>query len=109
MAILNITNFDDHPEDPQWIVFRFKQRGIAKEFVDGLTAVSIPYEQDEGDGAPFLVGVKAHHRETAVRLNYTVLGRHRTPFIADGLVRWSIIGLFAALLLLAVLGMIFGK
>ncbi|MBP6643117.1 MAG: hypothetical protein KA186_08500 [Flavobacteriales bacterium] len=109
MAILNITNFDDHPEDPMWMVFRFTERRIADEFVDGLSAVSIPFEQDESDEAPFLVGVKAHNREAAVRINYAVLGKHRSPFIADGLFRWSVIGLFAILLLMAVLGMVFEK
>jgi len=109
MAILNITNFDDHPEDPMWMIFRFQTRAIANEFVEGLLAVSIPHEQDEGDGAPFLVGVKARHREAAVRINYTVLGRHRTPFIADGMFRWTVIGLFVLLMLMALLGMILEK
>lgn len=109
MAILNITNFDDHPEDPRWMVFRFTERRIVDEFVESLSAVAIPFEQDESDEAPFLVGVKAHNREAAVRINYSVLGRHRKPFMADGVIRWSVIGLFVVLVLMAVLGMVFGK
>ena len=90
------------------MVFRFAERGIADEFIEGLRAASIPFESDDSDGPPYLIGVKTQYREKAVRINYTVLGRHREPFIADGMMRWGLIGLLGVLLLLAVLGMIFG-
>ncbi len=109
MALLNLTNFDEHPEDPLWLVFRFKERGIALEFMDGLKAATIPFEEDQNDGPPHLVGVKTQYREVAVRINYTVTGRHREPFIADRLIRWVLLGFFGLLLLLVVLGMFFGR
>jgi hypothetical protein len=47
-----------------------------------------------------------------VRLNYSVLGRHREPFIADGLLRWAVLGFVALIMLLALAGYVvlhFGK
>ncbi len=104
MALLNLTNFDDHPTEPHWMVFRFGDRELADEFLEGLRSASIPYEADLEDAGPHLVGVKQRHRESAIRINYTVLGRHRTPFVGDRTLRWGLLGLFLLLLALAVMG-----
>jgi hypothetical protein len=108
MAILNITNFEDHPNEPLWMVFRFATEDMAKEYVDGLEAAAIRYEMDDSGSAPYLVGVRQKDREAAVRINYVVLGRHRSPFIADRTLRWGVIGLVAVLALLVIIGMILG-
>jgi hypothetical protein len=104
VAILNITNFDDHPEDPNWIVFRFTTASMATEFTQELDKVGIGYEQGDATEEPFLVGVKQRHREQAVRANYLVLGRHRPPFIADNLFRWVLLVFVAVLITLAIIG-----
>lgn len=104
MALLNLTNFDDHPTEPTWMVFRFKDRLMEREFLEGLDAEGIAYELSEEDGIVRLVGVKQRHREAAIRINYLVLGRHRDPFIADRTMRWAILGFALILVLLAVLG-----
>ncbi|MCB9170833.1 MAG: hypothetical protein H6597_04020 [Flavobacteriales bacterium] len=104
MALFRITNFDDHPSDPNWVVFRFSGRAIADEFKAELEQAAIGFEQDTGEEAPFLLAVKQRHREQAVRLNYLVLGRHRSPFMADPILRWSVIGLVGAAIILALLG-----
>jgi hypothetical protein len=109
MAILNITNFDDHPNEPMWMVFRFGKEQMAKEFIAGLNAAGIRHEADESVHAPFLVGVRQKDRETAVRINYTVLGRYRSPFIADRTLRWGVIGLVAILSILVIIGMLLEK
>ena len=104
MAILNITNFDDHPEDPNWIVFRFASAALAREFAAELEKGGIACEHAESTEPPHLVGVKQRHRELAVRANYLVLGRHRSPFIADGLFRWTVLIIVGLLVALAVIG-----
>lgn len=104
MALLNLTNFDDHPTDPTWMVFRFGDGDMAREFIEGLDEANIPHELDDGDGPLRLIGVKQRHREAAIRVNYVVLGRHREPFISNTLVRWALIGFTAILIALAVLG-----
>ncbi len=104
MALLNLTNFDDHPEDPLWMVFRFPDQRQASEFIAGLNTADIPFETDPHGGPPFLVGVKQRHREQAVRVNYTVIGRYRSRFMADGLLRWSVLILVGLLVLVAIIG-----
>lgn len=104
MALFNLTNFDDHPTEPMWMVFRFADRDMGREFVEGLLAEGIPHEVHDDDEAMRLIGVKQRHREAAIRINYVVLGRHREPFIGDGMLRWGLLGFTALLLLLAVLG-----
>jgi hypothetical protein len=104
MALLNLTNFDDHPTDPLWLVFRFTDHSMAREFMQGLDAAGLKYETDEGDEGLRLVAVKQRHRDAAIRINYTVLGRHRQPFIGNATLRWSLLALTALLLLLALAG-----
>ena len=104
MAILNITNFDDHPEDPIWIVFRFASAALAREFVAELEKSRIACELADNTEPPHLVGVKQRHRELAVRANYLVLGRHRSPFIADRTFRWILLGFVGLLIALAFIG-----
>jgi hypothetical protein len=104
VALLNLTNFDDHPTEPTWMVFRFGDRDMGREFVEGLVAEGIPYESnEEGDGIR-LIGVKQRYRDAAVRINYQVLGRHREPFIGDRTIRWVLIAFTLGLVLLAFLG-----
>lgn len=109
MALLNITNFDDHPEQPLWMVFRFADHRQCAEFVAGLQAENLPHEQDANGGPPFLVGVKQRDREAAVRINYTVLGRYREPFIGNVALRWALLILVGGILLLALVGIVLQK
>ncbi len=69
MRLPNLTNYDDHPTEPGWIVFRFPTAGQADEFAIGLEEAGTRHERDAADGPPFLVAVRQHHRETAVRIN----------------------------------------
>jgi hypothetical protein len=73
----------------------------------GLDAEHIAYQTGEADGT-MLIGVKQLDRERAIRVNYTVLGRHRRPFIGDPLLRWLVLGLVGLLVLLALLGSLIG-
>ena len=104
MALLNLTNFDDHPGDPNWMVFRFADREMAHEFITGLEEAGIAFEADLDDPSLALIGVKQRYRDAAIRINYVVLGRHRRPFIGDGLLRWALVGMMALLVALAIIG-----
>jgi hypothetical protein len=104
MKLPNLTNFEEHPSEPEWIVFRFAASSIADEFVEELTRAGVKHERDTEGGPPFLVGVRKSQREAAVRLNYLVLGRHRSPFIADRYLRLGVFAFLALLIALAVAG-----
>ncbi|HRD51272.1 MAG TPA: hypothetical protein PKY96_01355 [Flavobacteriales bacterium] len=104
----NITNFREHPNEEQWLVFRFPTAGQALEFEAELRAAGLRHERDEHGGPPYLVAARKADREKAVRLNYLVLGRHREPFIANKALRWALILLLGLLLGLIVIGAILG-
>jgi hypothetical protein len=104
MKLPNLTNFDDHPTEPGWIVFRFPTAAQASEFIQELEKNGLRCEQDNSEGPPFLVAAKQYQREAAIRANYRVLGRHRKPFLGDPTLRWAVITLFALLLSLALIG-----
>lgn len=86
------------------MVFRFGDRDMGREFVEGLDEAGIPYEANEDDGGMRLIGVKQRYRDAAVRINYRVLGRHREPFIGDRAIRWVLMAFTLGLVLLALLG-----
>lgn len=109
MQLPNLTNYGEHPTEPGWLVFRFRDAHQADEFVQLLVAAKLRHERDTEGGPPYLVAVKQHHRSVAVRLNYIVLGRHRKPFLADPLLRWGVIGVVAVIILLALAGALLGK
>lgn len=106
MNILNLTNFNDHPTDPTWMVFRFSDRGMANEFLEGMDQAGIPYEADDGQYPVRLIGVKQRYRDAAIRVNYQVLGRHRRPFIGSAPLRWGLMIIMALSILLAIVGAI---
>lgn len=104
MKLPNLTNFEEHPSEPGWIVFRFTTSALADEFALELARAGVKHERDTEGGPPFLVGARTSQREAAVRINYLVLGRHRPPFIADRFLRMGILGLLALLIALAIAG-----
>ncbi len=106
MSLLRLTNFSDHPGDHRYMVFNFPTSTIAGEFMDELTMAAIPFEADGSGGPPFLIGVKKQFRERAVRINYTVTGKHRKPFIGDDVFRWLLLIFVGAALILGILGIL---
>jgi len=104
MKLPNLTNFEEHPSEPEWIVFRFGTEGMADEFVKELEREGLKHERDGSGGPPYLVGARSSQREAAVRLNYLVLGRHRAPFIADARLRNGLLVLVGVLIALAIAG-----
>lgn len=109
MDLPNLTNYAEHPTEPDWLVFRFPVAAQREEFAQMLGAEGIRHEVDTDAGPPYLIGVRSRHRERAVRLNYTVLGRHRRPFLSDPLFRWSVLAAVGALLVLAFIGWLAGR
>ena len=103
---LSLTNFEDHPTDHRYMVFNFPTSQMAGEFMDALTMKAIPFEVDDSGGPPFLIGVKKHFRERAVKENYIVTGRHRRPFIVDPVFRWFVFIFVALAIILAVAGIL---
>ncbi len=107
MSLIDITNWGDHPTEPGWLVFRYGDVDRALAMRRALEAEGIPHEVDE-EGPPWLIGVRKKYRERAELLNYRALGGDRPRFIADRALRWLVLGLVGAVLLLALAGMLLG-
>ncbi|MBL7965223.1 MAG: hypothetical protein JNM31_15415 [Flavobacteriales bacterium] len=108
MSFLDITNYREHPTEVNWLVFRFGERAWRDEYAEELRKAGIPHEVDPENKAPYMVAVRRGQRKKAVELNYLVLGRHRSPFLGSGALRWVLIGLVVLTLLLAVIGALRG-
>lgn len=104
MQLPNITNYGEHPAEPEWLVFRFSSEEQARAFEAALREAGLRHERDTEGGPPYLVAARRADREQAVRFNYVVLGRHRSPFIPNTAFRWALIGLVAAVIALALAG-----
>lgn len=109
----NITNQIEHPDRPNYLVFHFKEEIKAHEFEEALKSENLFYErgeQEENDGSiRHLFGVRKSDVELVEKLNYTVIGNHREPFIKDKGTRWFILGFGILLGILAILGAILSK
>ena len=104
MSLIDLTNYSDHPEQPNWLVFRYGERATLEEMEAALKEQAIPYECDREEGPPYLLAVRKGHRSKVVRLNYAVLGRDRPRFIENSLLRGIVFGLVLLLVALAVIG-----
>ena len=105
MSLIDLTNYSEHPTQPTWLVFRYPTLRHAKDMVEELGKVGVRHEADLEEGPPFMVGVKKTDRALAEKLNYTVLGKHRKPFIPNKALRWVIILITVGILALAVAGL----
>jgi hypothetical protein len=109
----NITNQIDHPDRPNYLVFHFKEEIKAEQFEEALKKEGLFFErgqQEENDGSiRHLFGVRKSDTEVVEKINYTIIGKHRDPFIKDKSARWFIIGFGILLGVLALLGAILSK
>lgn len=104
MRLPNLTNYEEHPSEPEWLVFRFSSEEQARAFEEALREAGLRHERDTEGGPPYLVAARRADREQAVRFNYVVLGQHRAPFIPHRGLRWVVFGIVAAFIALAIAG-----
>lgn len=102
---MNITNFDDHPGDNRYYVFKYRLDEHADEFATLLQEKNVVYERfyDE-DNDMTLFGIAKTFSKEAIWCNNIVHGRHRKPFISIGILRWALLIVTAGMILLALIG-----
>lgn len=109
----NITNQIDHPTRQNYLVFHFKDEAQANAFEEKLKASNLFFERglqdDENGVVRHLFGVRKSDVDEVEKINYTILGQNRTPFIKDKSARWFIIGFGLLMIILAFLGAILSK
>lgn len=97
------TNYFIHPGDNRYYVFTFREEEHANEYEAMLKAADIPFERHE-EGDQFLFGVARTHFRKALRCNHLVHANHRSKFIPVAGLRYAMLIVTAAAVLLAVAG-----
>ncbi len=102
------SNFEEHPTNDKFLVFRFLMKPMAEEFASTLTDRKIPFESfTEGeDQIQYFFAVKKSHQDEAKRINYLVFAKHRKPLIQNKFARLALVGTVLALILLSLIGYI---
>lgn len=110
IPLINFTNYTEHPEDRNIMVFTFKKRAAGIDFEDGLIEQGIWYEKDTSGTKEhpemMLFAVRKQDYKAAMRQNYLTTARHRKPFMADRLFRYTVVTITVTLVTLAIIGWI---
>ena len=104
---LGLVNYSRHPENADYIVFRFADEHRATSFETALKEKDIYYETDTHEKKQvtyYLFGIHKNDYKVVQDINYAVEGKHRKPFIPYAGFRWFLILSSATVMLLAILG-----
>lgn len=93
------TNYFIHPADNRYYVFTFRQEEHAQRFEFALKSDEIPFERNERE-----FGVPRTHFNEALRHNHLLYADIRKPFIENKGLRWAMLIVTGAMLLLAIVG-----
>lgn len=103
MSSFNLANWEEHPTDNRYFVFRFNKLKFAENYEEKLKAASIEYHAHEEDGQ-FMFAVGSDDFDKARKLNYLVMAEHREPMIPNGFLRWSLVLFVIAAVTIAFIG-----
>jgi hypothetical protein len=104
---LGLVNYVQHPTNPNYIVYRFAEKGRAESFEAALKEQDIWYEKDKEDkrGKEYtLFGIHKTDFKRTEKLNYTVEAKHKKPFIPFLGLRMIVLFIGLGLLTLAIVG-----
>lgn len=103
---LGLVNFTKHPNDPNYIVYRFTDLNKANSFREELILNNISFEQDTEKKKQLtytLFALKKKHYKKTMEINFKVEGEHKTPLIPFRLLRWTVLLFGLGILLLSIL------
>jgi hypothetical protein len=109
---LGFVNYVQHPENKQYVVFRFADTNRSKSFEECLNEEKIWFEKgdEEKRGRKYeLYAVHQSDYNKAQKLNYKVEGLHKKPIIPFAILRWSLMIFSAFVMTLAIIGYVKGK
>lgn len=103
---IHYTNFEGHAKQRQFVVFYFYAKDPADYFEALLIEAEIPYERGEGKDLlrRHLFGIHKSYQAGAEVLNDDTGNMFRKPFLADNVMRYTVLVLTLTALGLAVLG-----
>lgn len=103
---MNITNYNTHPENPNYTVFHFYREDMSVHFKSLLEKSEIPYEyaEEEGERKLYLYGISNSYYSKTVRLNFETIGKFRERFIPNTVIAVSLIVIVGLMILFAIIG-----
>ena len=104
---LGLVNYTRHPENSEYVVYRFADENRANSFEEALNEKKIQFEKGSHEKKQvtyYLFGVHKNHYKVTERINFDVEAKHRKPFIPFAGFRWFLIIFSAIVMLLAILG-----
>ena len=102
---LGLVNFTKHPNDPNYIVYRFTESNKANSFREELILNNISFEQDTEKKKQVtytLFALKKKHYKKTMEINFKVEGAHKKPLIPSRLLRWTVLLFGLGILLLSI-------
>lgn len=104
---LGLVNYVQHPENPNYIVFRFSDLNRAKSFEDRLRDQSIWYEKGEEEKRGKMVQLYGIHKsdyKKVTNINYLVEASHKKPLIPWSGLRYGLVSSMVIMIILASVG-----
>ncbi len=104
---LGFVNYVQHPENKNYVVFRFADTVRAVSFEEELQIEKIWFEKGEEDKKGkiyWLYGIRNQDFKKAEKINYRVEARHKKRIIPNRGFRWLVIGFSAIVMTLTLIG-----
>lgn len=104
---LGLVNYVRHPENQNYIVFRFKDSNRAISFEEELNSAKIWFEKGEEIGATktfTLFGIHKNDYTKVEKINYLVEAKHKKPLIPWSVFRYTLIIISTIAMTLALIG-----
>ena len=103
---LGFVNFTKHPNNPNFLVYRFTDIARANSFREELKANNITFEEDTEEKKQVtytLFALHKKHYKKTMQMNFKVEGQHKKPLIPFRLLRWTVLLFGLGILLLSIL------
>lgn len=109
----DLTNWRQHPTQPQYQIFFFKKVEEGKYFEQLLVEHSVKFEisidEEERGKKKVMIGIHRNDMEKAKELNHLALGEFRKPFLANAIFRYALLVFVSGVISLAIIGYFFSK
>ena len=104
---LGLVNYVKHPENPDYVVFRFSDLARADSFEEELTSSKIWFErasEERRTKTIHLFGLHKNDFEKASKFNFLVEAKHKKKLISFAPLRYIIIFISLVAMTLAIMG-----
>ena len=104
--LFNLTNYRDHPDNKDYVVFFFYNFEQGHFFQHLLNQNNLEHELfiEEEEKPIMLFGIRRRHFKQALDLSNLSYVKFKKPFIANKWIRFAVLGFTVAMVLIAIIG-----